>query len=90
MPYDVEQEVSTKKQKAIEDKRPKKEKLTQTELIENRVLRELERPEGFHKVEIKDVGKGCFRINIITKTWKEGSFMPCFARPISWYEKVKG
>jgi hypothetical protein len=85
MPYDVEQEVIEKKQKASP-----KEKLSKIEIIYNRILRTLVKPDGFDHVEVKDVGNGCHRVNVITKTWVEGSFFPQFARPISWYENEKG
>lgn len=61
------------------------EGLNEIEVIHNRILRELIKPENFSHLEIKDVVNG-FRINVVTKRYEAGNSFPIYNRPISWYE----
>jgi hypothetical protein len=56
-----------------------------TESLEAKILKTFEKPEGFSHLETKSVGKGNFRVNVVTKVYNENSIFPVFARPISWY-----
>jgi hypothetical protein len=85
MPYAEQNRAAT-----IAKKKSKKEDavFSEVEILEAKLLKDFIKPENFSHLEIKSAGNpGFFRVNVVTKTYKEGMFLPIVSRPTSWYVK---